>query len=74
MVRRPSRGAIIGQWIVLALLGMGAALVFAVAHENFARRHVSFDFSFLAWPANFDIPFHLISWSESDSYGRVVEP
>ncbi len=72
MVKRPSRSAVIGQWVVLALLATGAALVFAVAHENFARRHVSFDFGFLAWPANFDIPFRLISWSESDSYGRVV--
>src|SRR5579864_671993 len=72
MVKRPSRSAVIGQWVVLALLATGAALVIAVAHENFVRRHVSFDFGFLAWPANFDIPFRLISWSESDSYGRVV--
>jgi len=72
MVRRPSRNAVIGQWIVLVLLVAAAAYLFLIAHQNFARRHVSFDFGFLAWPANFDIPFHLISWSESDSYGRVV--
>ena len=72
MVRRPSRRAAIAQWVVLALLATAATLLFFMAHENFARRHVSFDFDFLAWPANFDIPFHLISWSESDSYGRVI--
>jgi general L-amino acid transport system permease protein len=72
MVRRPSRGALIGQWVVLTLLAALASALFLMAHQNFARRHVSFDFGFLAWPANFDIPFHLISWSESDSYGRVV--
>jgi len=72
MVRRPSRGAVITQWVILALLAAAAVLLFLMAHENFARRHVSFNFSFLAWPANFDIPFHLISWSESDSYGRVI--
>jgi general L-amino acid transport system permease protein len=72
MVRRPSRGAVIGQWVVVGLLAVAASMLFLVAHENFARRHVSFNFDFLAWPANFDIPFHLISWSESDSYGRVV--
>ena len=27
------------------------------------------DFGFLASPAGFDIPFHLIDWSSSDSYG-----
>ncbi|HEV2552031.1 MAG TPA: ABC transporter permease subunit [Stellaceae bacterium] len=72
MERRPSRGAVIGQWVVLALLVAAASALFLLAHQNFARRHVSFDFGFLAWPANFDIPFHLISWSESDSYGRVI--
>lgn len=72
MVRRPSRGAVIGQWVVLTLLAAVASVLFLMAHQNFARRHVSFDFGFLAWPANFDIPFHLISWNESDSYGRVV--
>src|SRR5690242_20342717 len=72
MVRRPSRSALIGQWVVLALLAGALSILFLIAHGNFARRHVSFDFGFLAWPANFDIPFHLISWSESDSYGRVV--
>jgi general L-amino acid transport system permease protein len=72
MVRRPSPRAVVGQWLLLAAVVVAAAAIFLMARESLARHHISFGFGFLASPANFDIPFHLISWRESDTYGRVV--
>lgn len=37
-----------------------------------ADRNMRIDFGFLANPAGFDIPFHLIPWSASDSYGLAL--
>ena len=40
--------------------------------DNLARRNLAFGFGFLADRANFDIPFHLISWTKFDTYGRAL--
>ena len=72
MIHRPSRAAEIGQWVLLlAVLALGALLASMLA-ENLARRNLSFGFGFLGARAGFDIPFHLISWSTSDTYGRAL--
>ena len=72
MIHRPSRAAEIGQWVLLlAVLALGALLASMLA-DNLARRNLSFGFGFLGTRAGFDIPFHLISWSTSDTYGRAL--
>ena len=72
MIRRPSRRAIIGQWIfLLALLLVGGLLVTTLS-ENLARRNMHFGFGFLANRSGFDIPFHLVAWSTFDTYGRAL--
>src|SRR4051795_2558041 len=72
MTVRPSRAAEIGQWVfLLAVLALGALLASMLA-DNLARRNLSFGFGFLGARAGFDIPFHLISWSTSDTYARAL--
>src|SRR5262249_14201925 len=72
MVRRPSRRAYIGQWVLLAaVIAFGWLLADMVA-GNYARKNLHFGFGFLAEPAHFDLPFHLVSWSVYDTYGRVL--
>ncbi|MFI5012144.1 MAG: amino acid ABC transporter permease [Hyphomicrobiales bacterium] len=72
MVRRPSRRAYAAQWLVLLAVLAVASLIVADATDNLARRNMSFGFGFLADRSNFDIPFHLVSWIESDTYGRAL--
>ena len=72
MVRRPSRRAYAAQWLLLLAVLAVAYLVVADATDNLSRRNLSFGFGFLVDRANFDIPFHVISWTESDSYGRAL--
>ncbi|HKX10809.1 MAG TPA: ABC transporter permease subunit [Stellaceae bacterium] len=72
MVRRPSRRAYIGQWVLLAgVVAFGWLLADMVA-GNYARKNLHFGFGFLVEPAHFDLPFHLISWTLFDTYGRVL--
>ena len=72
MVRRPSRRAYAAQWLLLLAVLAVADLVVANATDNLSRRNLSFGFGFLADRANFDIPFHVISWTKSDSYRRAL--
>lgn len=72
MVKRPSRRAYLGQWILLAALATVAWLLVSNAADNLARRNMTFGFGFLADTTNFDIPFRLIAWIESDSYARAL--
>ena len=44
----------------------------ANAARNMARRSITFGFDFLWHPAGFDIPFHLLNWQASDSYGWAL--
>ena len=67
MVRRPSRRAYAAQWLLLLAVLVVAYLVVADATDNLSRRNLSFGFGFLADRASFDIPFHVISWAESNS-------
>ena len=72
MVRRPSRRAQIGQWVLLAgVVALGWLLADMVA-ENYARKNLHFGFDFLGDQAHFDIPFHLISWNLFDTYARTL--
>src|SRR5882757_7392927 len=72
MVRRPSRRAYIGQWVFLAVVIAIGGLMISELGSNLARRNLHFGFGFLVNQAGFDIPFHLISWSIFDTYGRVL--
>lgn len=42
------------------------------ASAALARRNIDVDFGFLLRPAGFDIPFHLVPWQSSDSYGHAL--
>lgn len=72
MVRRPSRRAYVGQWLFLAVLVAVGWLMVSELGANLARRNLHFGFGFLANQAGFDIPFHLLSWSIFDSYGKAL--
>jgi general L-amino acid transport system permease protein len=72
MVRRPSRRAYVGQWIFLAVLVALGWVMVSDLGDNLARRNLHFGFGFLANQAGFDIPFHLLSWSIFDSYGKAL--
>jgi general L-amino acid transport system permease protein len=72
MVRRPSRAARIGQWVVLAAMGGGAIFLGQNAADNMSRRHMPFGFGYLGDTTNFDIPFHLIEFGPSDTYARAL--
>ena len=61
-------------WQVLAVV---AFVTFAMwighnAAGNMARRSITFGFDFLLTPAGFDIPYHLLSWDVSDTYGWAL--
>jgi general L-amino acid transport system permease protein len=72
MVRRPSRRAYVGQWLLLAGVVVVGWLLATMVAENYARKNLHFGFGFLADQAHFDLPFHLISWSLFDTYARVL--
>jgi general L-amino acid transport system permease protein len=72
VVRRPSRRAYVSQWIFLAVLVAVGWLMISELGANLARRNLHFGFGFLANQAGFDIPFHLLSWSIFDSYGKAL--
>lgn len=42
------------------------------AAENLARKSLPFGFDFLARTAGFDIPFKLVDWAVTNTYGRAV--
>jgi general L-amino acid transport system permease protein len=72
MVRRQSALARRLQWVLLAGVLLLAGGLIHNAAGNLAARHLGFSFDYLWQPANFDIPFHLLSWVSSDSFGRVL--
>jgi general L-amino acid transport system permease protein len=72
LVRRPSRGARIGQWVLLLALAGIAVLLASNAADNLGRRHIAFGFGYLANTANFDIPFRLIDFGPDDTYARAL--
>jgi general L-amino acid transport system permease protein len=72
VVRRPSRRAYAAQWLLLLVVLAVASLIVLDAADNLGRRNMSFGFGFLGDRANFDIPFRLVPWIESDTYGRAL--
>ena len=61
-------------WQVLAVVAF-VAFVMWIGHNaagNMARRSITFGFDFLLTPAGFDIPYHLLSWDVSDTYGWAL--
>jgi general L-amino acid transport system permease protein len=72
MVRRPSPRARAAQWLLLLAVVAAAWYLGANAAGNLAARHMSVGFGFLADTANFDIPFRLVPWQDSDTYGRAL--
>ena len=68
---RPARAWL---WQLVAVAAF-AALVLWLGHNarvNMAQRNITFGFDFLLHPAGFDIPFHLLSWQLTDTYGRAL--
>ena len=72
MVRRPSPRARAAQWLLLAGVVAAAWYLAANAAGNLAARHMGLGFGFLGDTANFDIPFKLIAWDDSNSYARAL--
>jgi general L-amino acid transport system permease protein len=63
-------------WLWQGLLVIAVVLVaWFFAHnaaENLARKNLPFGFDFLARTAGFDIPFKLVDWTVTNTYGRAV--
>ena len=61
-------------WQMLAVAGFVGLLYWGAANaaRNMAARSITFGFDFLWHPAGFDIPFHLLSWQASDTYGWAL--
>jgi len=72
MNRRPSRQARAAQYLLLPAVAAVAWWLISTVAGNLARHNMDFSFSFLADPANFDIPFHLVAWHVGDSYARAL--
>ena len=64
--------AAIWQW--LAVLATAAFFVWIAgnAADNMARRNMVFGLGFLADPAGFDIPWRVLDWSLTSTYGRAL--
>jgi general L-amino acid transport system permease protein len=72
MVRRPSSRARAAQWLLLLAVMAVAWYLGRTAEANLDRRHMGFGFGFLGDTANFDIPFHIIAWSDDNTYLRAL--
>jgi general L-amino acid transport system permease protein len=72
MVRRPSSRARAAQWVLLLAVVAAAWYLVSNAGANLAARNMGIGFGFLGDTANFDIPFKLIAWDESDTYARAL--
>jgi general L-amino acid transport system permease protein len=64
--------ALLAQGLLLAGVLAGLAWLAGNAGDNLARRGITFGFGFLGQTAGFDIPFRLIDWAVTDSYGRAL--
>jgi general L-amino acid transport system permease protein len=68
---RPARAWL---WQIIAVAAV-AVVVLWLGHNarvNMTARNITFGFDFLLHPAGFDIPFHLLSWQLTDTYGRAL--
>ncbi len=69
---RSSRRASAAQYVLLLAVAGAVWWLYSTAAATLASRHMTFSFSFLADPADFDIPFHLIAWHVGDTYARAL--
>jgi len=72
---RPDRRWLMSWLRQGALVVVVAALATWLWHNaavNMAARHITFGFEFLGHPAGFDIPFHLLEWDLTDTYGWAL--
>jgi general L-amino acid transport system permease protein len=69
-----TRAARVWGWQVVAVV-IAVALVLWLAgnaRQNMAARNITFGFDFLQQAAGFDIPFHLLPWQNTDTYGYAL--
>ena len=69
-----SRSTRAWAWQFLAIV-IFAAFVLWLGHnarDNMAARNITFGFDFLWRTAGFDIPFHLLRWENTDTYGYAL--
>lgn len=66
-----ARDRVIQIALVLAVAGV-LGFFWSNATENLARRSMTFGFGFLSQTAGFDIPFRLLEWKVTDTYGRAL--
>jgi general L-amino acid transport system permease protein len=61
-------------WQVVAVVAVAALVLWLAgnARQNMAARNITFGFDFLQRTAGFDIPFHLLPWQNTDTYGYAV--
>lgn len=71
--RRPLRlRAVLGQAALLAVVVLVLGWFAMNVSQNLAHRNMAVDFGFLAQRANFDIPFRILPWQDSDTYARSL--
>lgn len=58
--------------LLLVVVGLVLAWFATNVVDNLAALNMSVDFRFLAQPAGFDIPFRILPWNDTDSYGRAL--
>jgi general L-amino acid transport system permease protein len=69
-----SRPARAWAWQCVAVAAF-LALVLWLGHNarvNMTQRNITFGFDFLWHTAGFDIPFHLLSWENTDTYAYAL--
>lgn len=71
LLRDPQVRAWVFQIVAVVVVVAFGWFLFHNTQTNLAHRGIHSGFEFLNHPAGFGIPQHLISYSESDSYGRV---
>ncbi len=60
------------QLCLLAAVAGVIGFFWSNAAENLARRSITFGFGFLWQTAGFDMPFRLLEWKVTDTYGRAL--
>ncbi len=64
--------AILAQAALLVAVGAVLGWFASNVSQNLAQRNMEVDFGFLRARANFDIPFHILPWQDSDTYARAL--
>ena len=69
--RASARDLVLQGLLVAAVAGV-IAFFWINAADNLARRSITFGFAFLWQTAGFDIPFRVLEWKVTDTYGRAL--